>query len=68
MHEQNICDITKWCQNHLLPLFSGKGTEHVQENHTDFPAHLLVSPLTKFYSYAWMMSSIPYLEFQAWNI
>ena len=46
------------------PHFSGKSTAHVQESHTDLPAHLL----TIFYCYAWIMSSFPYPEFQACDI
>ena len=65
MHKQDNCNVTKWCQNHLLPLFSGKGTAHEQKNCTDLPAHLLVSPLTIFDSYTWTMSLVPYPEFWA---
>ena len=65
MHKQNDYDITKWCQNHVLPLFSGKGTVHAQESHTDLPVHPPVSLLTIFHSYAQTMSSFPYPEFWA---
>ena len=68
IHEQSICDITKWCQNHLLPLFSRKGTAHVQESHTDLPAHPLASLPTIFYSYTWAMLSFLYPEFWACGI
>ena len=68
MHKQSSSDITKWHQNHLLPLFSGKGTVHVQESYNDLPAHLSASPLTIFYSYTWTMSSFPYPEFWACDI
>ena len=36
MHKHNICDITKWCHNHLL-LFSGRKTMHMHRRAT--PAH-----------------------------
>ena len=65
MHEQSGCDITKWCENHLLPLFSRKGTVHVQESCTDLPVYPPASPLTIFYSYIWTMSSFPYPKFWA---
>ena len=65
MHKHNIYDITKWCHNHLLPSFGRKNTAHVQESYASLPAHLLASPPTVLYSYAWTISSILYPKFQA---
>ena len=68
MHEPSSCDITKWHQNHLLPLFSGKSIVHVQESCTDLPVHLPASLPTIFYHYAWTMLSFLYPKFWACDI
>ena len=65
MQKHNVCDITKWCHNHLLPFFSGMSTAHVQDSHDSLPVHLPASLPTVSYSYTWTCLSIPYPKFWA---
>ena len=63
MHKHNVCDVTKWCHNHLLPSSGGKTLCMCRRAmppclHTcQHPSQLF------FYSYAWTISSIPYPKF-----
>ena len=73
LHQHNVCDITTWHHNHLLPSFSRKNPAHVQESHTGSSVHPSASiPTNQFqcflHGYAWTISSIPYPKFQACDI